>query len=86
MRLLADMKTDRERNISLRVCSLLADERESQEISQQRLSEMANISRSGLRHIESQETLPTLYSLLKIANALGVDLPDLLKQADSDIK
>jgi len=80
------MKTDRERNITLKVCNLLAHERKSQEISQQRLSEIANISRSGLRHIESHETLPTLYSLLKIANALEVDLPDLIKQAQSEIK
>lgn len=60
------------------VCKKLIEERQRQEISQQRLSEMAGISRTGLRHIESLETNPTLYSLLKVAKALDVDLADML--------
>jgi len=60
------------------VCKKLIEERQRQEISQQRLSEMAGISRTGLRHIESLETNPTLYSLLRVANALDVDLADML--------
>lgn len=51
----------------------------AQGISQQRLAEMAGISRTGLRHIESLETSPTLYGLLKLARALGLDLSKLLK-------
>ena len=39
---------------------------------------MAGISRTGLRHIESLETNPTLYSLLRIAKALDVDLAPML--------
>ncbi|MGB0743455.1 MAG: helix-turn-helix domain-containing protein [Opitutales bacterium] len=59
-------------------------ERESQGVSQQRLCEMANISRSGLRHIESLETLPALYTLLKIAKALQLDFPSLIKKAEQE--
>lgn len=46
----------------------------------------SQLRRSGLRHIESLETLPTLYILLKIANALEVYLPELLKIALSEIE
>ncbi|MFC5050123.1 helix-turn-helix transcriptional regulator [Rubritalea spongiae] len=57
----------------------LKAERERQGISQQRLSEMAGVSRTGLRHVESLDTNPTLYSLLKIARALSINLSDSFK-------
>ena len=60
------------------ICNQLREERERQGISQQKLSELAGISRTGLRHIESLETSPTLYSVLKLAKALDIDPSDLL--------
>lgn len=39
---------------------------------------MAGISRTGLRHIKSLETSPTLHSLLKLAKALDLDLGRLI--------
>ena len=72
------VKHDPVKTIVKKVCKTLTEERKRQNISQQRLSEMAGISRTGLRHIESLETNPTLYSLLRIAKALDVDLADLL--------
>jgi len=72
------VKNDPERAIVKSICKQLLDERKRQQISQQRLSEMAGISRTGLRHIESLETNPTLYSLLKLAKALNVDLTSIL--------
>jgi len=39
---------------------------------------MAGISRTGLRHIESQGASPTLYSVLKLAKALDLDLGEVL--------
>jgi len=53
---------------------MLRDERVKQGISQQRLAEMVGISRTGLRHIEALEASPTLYNVLRISRALGVDL------------
>lgn len=73
------VKRDPAKATVTRVCEKLAEERCRQNISQQRLSEMAGISRTGLRHIESLETNPTLYSLLKVAKALEVELADMLK-------
>lgn len=57
---------------------MLRDERIRQKVSQQRLAELAGISRTGLRHIEALEASPTLYNVLRIARALEVDLPGAL--------
>ena len=43
-------------------------------ISQNLLSELSGLSRSGIRHLENGETNPTLYSLIKIAGALKVKI------------
>jgi transcriptional regulator with XRE-family HTH domain len=72
------VKPDKERKTVERVCKALTEARRDRGISQQRLAEMAGISRTGLRHIESLETSPTLHSLLRIARALDVDLADLI--------
>jgi len=42
---------------------------------------MAGMSRTGIRHIENGDVQPTLYSLLKIADALGVELASLIRKA-----
>lgn len=52
-----------------------------QGLSPARLADLTGMSRTGLRHIESLETSPTLYCLLRIAKALGLDLRDLLPPA-----
>ena len=75
-------RIDPEKQISILICKALRAEREKQKISQQRLSEMADISRTGLRHIESLETAPTLFSILKVAKALNVKVSDLLQNLD----
>lgn len=72
------MKPDKERKTVERVCKSLTEARIARGISQQRLAEMAGISRTGLRHIESLETSPTLHSLLKLAKALDLDLGRLI--------
>ena len=69
------MKPDKERKTVESICKALRAARLEQGLSQARLAEM---SRTGLRHIESLETSPTLYSLLRVARALGIDLRDLL--------
>lgn len=74
------VKRDEEKELVRRVCRKLAAIREQQGISQQRLSELAGISRTGLRHIESLETSPTLYSLLKLTKVLGIEFQDLLSE------
>ena len=71
------MKKDNEKAIVKRLCQRLHDERLKQGLSQQRVSEVSGLSRTGVRHIESLETNPTLYSLLKLAKALDLKLTGL---------
>ena len=77
------MKKDIEKETVKELCRALKKERLAQKLSQQRLSEIADISRTGLAHIESLETSPTLYSILKLSRALKFDLSEYLK-ADRD--
>lgn len=72
------MKKDNEKAIVKKVCQRLHDERLKQGLSQQRVSEMSRLRRTGVRHIESLETNPTLYSLLKLAKALNIELSQIL--------
>ncbi len=74
------MKVDSAQVTVRELCRELVEERLRQGLSQQKLAEMADLSRTGLRHIESLETNPTLYSLLKLAKALNVSLPRLLSE------
>lgn len=77
----AVVKVDPEKSQVTWICAMLRDERQQKGISQQRLSELSGLSRTGVRHVESLETNPTLLSLLKIAKALKVDLSELLKDS-----
>jgi transcriptional regulator with XRE-family HTH domain len=65
---------DREQKIVDTVVARLVEARIRKRISQNRLAELTGLSRSGIRHLESGETNPTLFTLLKIARALNVKL------------
>jgi len=65
-----------------RVIAFLREERQKQGISQETLAKMAEMSRTGIRHVESSQFNPTLYTLLKIAEALKVSLPRLIGRAE----
>lgn len=77
----SSVKHDPEKEVVKNIIRQLIEQRKKGNISQQRLSEMAGISRTGLRHIESLETNPTLYSLLKLSQALDLPLSTLLRKA-----
>ena len=79
------MKKDLEQSLVTKICEELLAERKRQGISQQRISEDAGLSRTGVRHIESLETNPTLYSLLKLSKALGLNLGELIEKFDSGL-
>ncbi len=72
------MPYDLEQEIVDAVVSRLVEVRVKKRISQNRLSELTGLSRSGIRHLESGETNPTFYSLLKIAKALNVKIGRLI--------
>ena len=66
-----------------RVIQALRDERKKKGLSQERLATMAGLSRTGVRHVESGQFRPTLYTMLKLAEALDLDFPGLLRKVRS---
>jgi transcriptional regulator with XRE-family HTH domain len=65
---------------------MLAAERKRQGLSQQVLADMAGLSRTGLRHMESGNINPTLYTFLKVAGALKIDFPELMLKSQRGIR
>lgn len=47
-------------------------------VSQERLGELAELHRTYVGHIERGEVNPSLYNVIRIAAALGVDPADLV--------
>jgi transcriptional regulator with XRE-family HTH domain len=68
-----------------RIVLVLREERHRQRISEETLAQLAGMSRGGIRHVESGQFRPTLYTLLKMAEALGLDFLSLLKKAQTGI-
>lgn len=57
----------------------IINNRETKKISQNKLSTLSDVDRAYLGKIEQGKVNPSLKTLLKIANALGVDLCNLIK-------
>lgn len=55
-------------------------ERERRQLSQEALAELAGINRSFIGEIERGEATPTIATLQKLADALGMKLSELIKQ------
>ena len=52
--------------------------RKAKKLSQKQLAEQAQISQSAVHYIEKGERSPTIYTLSRLAHALGVEVYDLL--------
>ena len=76
-------KKDVSRSVSLEVVRLLRKERIRRELSLNQLAEKAGLSRSMVSYVERGMRNPTLQTLLRIANALNVDLSKLIKRASN---
>ncbi len=62
-----------------RVMVVLRKEREDQDLSLKKLGAMSGLHRTSIGLIESGQRSPTLVSCLRLADALGLDLADVLK-------
>lgn len=69
--------------MTLEVTSFLRELRIKKGISQNQLSHMAGISRTGLGHIESGNALPSFANVLRISNALGITMEELMRVVGS---
>lgn len=66
------------------VVAKLRDLRLERGISQNQLSQMAGMSRTGLRHIESGGVLPSFANVVRLARALNAPLVELMRDLDSE--
>jgi transcriptional regulator with XRE-family HTH domain len=79
-------KTNQRELISSHVARLLRQERESQNISMTRLAEMAGLSQGMISLIEHEHRNPSLDVLLRICNALKIELSSVLLRAERAAK
>jgi transcriptional regulator with XRE-family HTH domain len=65
-------------DICVRTGQIIRKLREKQELSQEKLADLAELHRTYIGHVERGEKNLTLRSLERIAKALGVSIRDLL--------
>lgn len=58
----------------------IKSERLRKNISQEKLAELANISRNSVSLIETGKLNPTVLKIIDIANVLGIDIKKLIKE------
>lgn len=68
------------------VGKVIADFRKRKNISQEVISGLADIGRTHLSAIERGERKPTLETLYRIANALDVNMSDIVIEIENEIK
>lgn len=76
------MKNKKAEKIVLKLLNEFERIRREKGLSHEKLAEMSDLSRSTISLLESKKITPTLLTCLKIANALEVDLYELLKLVD----
>jgi transcriptional regulator with XRE-family HTH domain len=77
--------TERDR-ILFKLVQLLSEKREAVGLSKNRLAQQAGLSIGAIRFIEDGKRKPSMETLLRIAEALEVDLWKVLKEATDSVK
>ncbi|MGB3540072.1 MAG: helix-turn-helix transcriptional regulator [Mesorhizobium sp.] len=75
------MKYEEASAILAAVVEAFRSERDRQGLALQQLGERSGVSRTAIRMIERGQRSPSLLICLRIADALGLDLGDVLKKA-----
>jgi transcriptional regulator with XRE-family HTH domain len=68
--------------MTLAVTSYLRELRIRKGVSQNQLSQLSGISRSGLGHIESGNVLPSFANILRISGALEITIEEVLSAVE----
>lgn len=64
------------------VVNVLIKRRKELGFSHEKLAKLAGLHRTAISHIENRRRNPTLLVCLKLSNALGYQLSELLKEAE----
>lgn len=68
--------------ITQKVVALLKKERNNRHITKLYVSQETGLSRTAITLIENNQNSPTLRTLLMLANCIGVDLKEIIAQAE----
>ena len=79
-------KNDDHEKICVRVSALLAKERQRRGLSMTQLASNSGLSQPSVSYFERNLRNPNLTTLLRISDALGVDLGRLIQRAVKDIR
>jgi len=82
-----DVTSEKQRQaIMALVAQALREARESRGLSMSAVAERAGLSQQMVSYVERQMRMPTLDTLLRMTQALGVDLAELLARAQKKAK
>lgn len=76
---MSDMTTEIKEQLLLQIGNRIRFLREQKNISQQDLAALCNFEKANMRRIEAGRTNPTVYTLHKISQALGISLSQLVE-------
>lgn len=74
------MKNENAKQIVFKLLDEFERIRKEKALSHESLAELAGVNRSTISLLESKKRIPTILTCLKIADALGVELADLLRK------
>ena len=79
-------KNSEREEVIARLIELIQTERLRQKLSLNEVATRSGLSHTMVMRVEKRERLPTIDTLLRIADALEVDLSSVLKQAIGSVK
>lgn len=77
--------TDETNKIHIKIGLKIKLERAKRKLSQEKLAELADLSKTHVGDIERGTTIPTVETLNRIANALGITLVELVDVSKVDL-
>jgi transcriptional regulator with XRE-family HTH domain len=78
-------KAERRDAICAEVARLMSDQRKRLELSKNKLAYLTGLNQSTVSRLENHHENPTMDSLLRVADALKMNLGELLKQAIENV-
>jgi transcriptional regulator with XRE-family HTH domain len=79
------MSSDKERQaVCSRICKMLREERIKRDLSMTTLAQKAGLSQQAISYVEREMRIPNLDTLLRITNALGIALGDVINRASKE--
>ena len=78
-------KAERRNAICAEVVRLMANERERLKLSRNALASLTGLNQSTVSRLENYHDNPTMDSLLRVGDALGINLGEFLRQAIENV-